>query len=802
MKLQSKILFPILGLIVLLLVTNSYLAYQRTSGALSDALQNNMRGEAEALARSTRNLLESAVKDSERTAQDSNIASFLSSDRVHSAVERENMNAHLTRLAKSYINFSHINLMDKEGTVVASSSPPLIGNNFAKREYFNVYAKDPSRRNFLTSPYKSSVTGKALMSASAPVIIDGKFAGVILGAIALEHLQQTFVTPIQVGNSGYAAILDSASGQAVIHPDPARTFTDQIPGFDRYKKMAESAVPGFVDFTDPEGVHFITSHTPEPFSNLTIIINAKYDEVTSHLDAMRTSSAITAAAAILLGTLVVFLVLRPIIVALQKGVRFAGQIAEGNLDDTLDVTRRDELGILADALRSIPAVLKNITAEYRTLKNRVEHGELLSEGDAGKFHGEFANLVTETNAIIASYRAVIDNLPSPVVMLDREMRALYLNNVAIDLAGPDYFGKTCGELFHRDDYGTPACAVRKAISSGNPATAETGAHPGGKDLEISYTAIPFKNSSGQVTAVLQLLTDLTVIKRTQNVILEVASQALEISDRVAAASEQLSAQVSETKNGTAVQSERLSTTATAMEEMNATVLDVARNSATAREQADATNSKALEGSHLVSRLVAAIDEVNKVAIRLDTDMKELGKQAEASGTVLGVISDIADQTNLLALNAAIEAARAGEAGRGFAVVADEVRKLAEKTMQATSEVGASITNIQQATGNNIQQVTEAARRASEATELAGVSGAALTEIMNLTGKCAELIAGIATAAEEQSATSEEISSAVEAINRISSETADGMEQSAEAVHALASLAQDLKSLLDKLQHTS
>ena len=351
----------------------------------------------------------------------------------------------------------------------------------------------------------------------------------------------------------------------------------------------------------------------------------------------------------------------------------------------------------------------------------------------------------------------------------------------------------------REDDGTPQCALQKAVQSLKPATAETVAHPKGNRMDIEYTAIPFVDANGKLATVLQLITDLTEIKGTQRVILDVANQAGDISNRVAAASQQLSAQVSQVSSGTEVQRERASSTATAMEEMNSTVFEVARNAASASEQADATSKKATEGANLVNQVISAINEVNAAASELDKSMQDLGNQTEAIGSVLNVISDIADQTNLLALNAAIEAARAGEAGRGFAVVADEVRKLAEKTMTATTEVGTNIKSIQTASANNIQRMAAAGEITVRATEIASVSGQALSEILDLANANTALIAGIATAAEEQSATSEEINRSVEDISRIAEETDHGMRESAQAVEDLSRMAQDLNALLERLQ---
>ena len=268
---------------------------------------------------------------------------------------------------------------------------------------------------------------------------------------------------------------------------------------------------------------------------------------------------------------------------------------------------------------------------------------------------------------------------------------------------------------------------------------------------------------------------------------------------ISSASTELAAQIEQSDRGASESAQRLSEAATAMNEMNATVQEVARSAGAASSASAETREKAQHGARIVEQSLQSIEGVRHISAQLKDDMGRLNEHAQNITRIMGVISDIADQTNLLALNAAIEAARAGEAGRGFAVVADEVRKLAEKTMASTTDVSSAIEAIQKSTEKSMGSVDHAVEQVSQATELAGLSGQALQEIVAIVDNTADQVHAIATASEEQSAASEEINQSIVHVDNMVRQTADAMSEAARAVSDLAIQAQGLTDLIQDLK---
>lgn len=272
------------------------------------------------------------------------------------------------------------------------------------------------------------------------------------------------------------------------------------------------------------------------------------------------------------------------------------------------------------------------------------------------------------------------------------------------------------------------------------------------------------------------------------------SSTAETSVKISSSSEQMAADAQE-------QSARTSEIASAVEEMTKTILETTRHSSQAAEAAKHGGEIAFEGGKVVDETIAGMDRIAEVVSKSAATVKTLGKSSEQIGEIIQVIDDIADQTNLLALNAAIEAARAGEQGRGFAVVADEVRKLAERTTKATKEIAAMIKQIQTDTNDAVNSIDIGNKEVQKGKRLADKAGESLKEIINSTREINDMIMQVAAASEQQSTTAEEVSKNIEAINNVIQESALGVQQIASASIDLNEMTENLQKLISKFKIT-
>lgn len=249
----------------------------------------------------------------------------------------------------------------------------------------------------------------------------------------------------------------------------------------------------------------------------------------------------------------------------------------------------------------------------------------------------------------------------------------------------------------------------------------------------------------------------------------------------------------EEQNGKVVQ------VSAAIEQIAVSIQDVASNSSEATATAQAAGVAADSGGNVVRNTIAGMNQISEAVAASSSSVAELGRRGTEIGAIITVINDIAEQTNLLALNAAIEAARAGEAGRGFAVVADEVRALADRTTGATKEIGQSIEAIQNETSRAVERMAVGSELVNEGLDLAKKAGASLDEIVSSAQNVAAMIDSIATATEQQSTASNEVSRNVEYISHASQSANEQANVAAQSANSLVERAETLRKLVNQFK---
>lgn len=505
---------------------------------------------------------------------------------------------------------------------------------------------------------------------------------------------------------------------------------------------------------------------------------------------------------------------------IKKAVSASNNISQGNLNVDFDTKSKDEILLLMNAMKKMVQNLSSMTEDIKSLTNAAKNGKLDVRIDSSKYEGDYKELVEGVNGTLD---AVIGPLKVSANHVDRISKGdipekiteeykgdfneiknninLLIDSINLVITETLALGRALaqGRLDFRSDSEKFQGVYREIIETINTAI-DNIAEP---LREIGNVMNLMKDGDLTIRILGEYLGELHLLRDNINLMAEsVSGLLLQISssaDISASAAAEISA-IAETLAASAAEnSAQVDEIASAIEEMSRTISENAMGATNAAEVAERNKLIASEGGNAVSETVKKMMQIANVVRTSAEKIEKLGESSKEIGEIISVIDEIADQTNLLALNAAIEAARAGEQGRGFAVVADEVRKLAERTTEATKQIAQMIKGIQKETDEAVRAMQTATEEVNKGIELADKAGSSLEQIVSSSQEVWDLINQIAAATEEQSATAEQIAKNITSISQVTADTATRVQDVAKSSEDLAKQMDMLRSMLEKFK---
>ncbi len=503
----------------------------------------------------------------------------------------------------------------------------------------------------------------------------------------------------------------------------------------------------------------------------------------------------------------------------KKAMACFTEFGKGNLDAKIEQFPGKK-AFINETIEKVRVNIKSLVADARMLATAAAEGKLDTRADVTKHEGDFRVIVEGVNR-------TLDNVIGPL-----NVAAEYVDRISKGDIPPKITDEYKGD-FNEIKNNLNLCIdavnmlvadagmLTKAAAEGRLETrADASRHGGdfravveGINNTLDYVLDPINEGARvlETMATGDLSARVTgdykgghaKIKESINTLGDslssLISQVLEMTQNVSSIALQMSSTAETMAAGSQEQAAQADDVSTAVEEMSRTITENAMSAHKTVEEAEKNKNIANDGGSIVEQTVQKMKDIAGVVSQSAQNMEKLGESSTKIGEIISVIDDIADQTNLLALNAAIEAARAGEQGRGFAVVADEVRKLAERTTEATKQIADMIKGIQAETQNAVKVMNIGNQEVTNGIQLADKAGKSLQEIVLSSQDVQMMINQIAVASEEQSSTSEEIAKNVQSINQVTNESAKRIQDIAESSDNLARMIETLNDLLKQFK---
>ena len=426
--------------------------------------------------------------------------------------------------------------------------------------------------------------------------------------------------------------------------------------------------------------------------------------------------------------------------------------------------------------------------------------------ELGHLSGNLSNMLNSLKQL-GTAQSVLHGMSVPGLMCDVHGKSTFISQPLLDLLHEskrreDILNESANVFLYGQE--NPESVFSQVLANNKACLncEETLVDRQGNSLRVRFDAVPVFDLEGLLIGAFSSITDLTAIRQQEAAVMEknvtinaAAQEASLVAIEIGRASEALAAQVLQTREQNARQQTLSDLTEAELEEVNTAMADMAKNAGQAAGHAGDSKESAVQGAAQAESVAHNMELMVTSILKLKNQMEELGNKTANIGQVMQVIQDIADQTNLLALNAAIEAARAGDAGRGFAVVADEVRKLAEKTMQATGEVGRTIGEIRTSAETSIKAVEETTTTVTDGAVQVKRTGEALQHILGLAEFVASEVQSIASAVGQQSASTEKVRDSIRDIKNISSAAMTATTETEAAVRTLMDTAASLNRII-------